>query len=69
MKLKKTNEEFKKSDYFLEWEIKEKHLGDLGSGNGVFMVTYPKTTRIDTLHFFLQRLNNNSTIDIGTYRR
>ena len=69
VKLKKTNEEFKKSDYFLEWEIKEKHFGDLGSGNGIFMVTFPKTTRIDTLHFFLHRLNNNSTIDIGTYRR
>ncbi|MFN7774547.1 hypothetical protein [Flavobacterium sp.] len=68
VRLKKTNEKFTKSDYFLEWELKEKHLGDLGSGNGVFMVTYPKTTRIDTLHFLLHRLDNDSTIDIGTWR-
>lgn len=67
LRLKKTNKEFKKSDYFLEWEIKEKHFGDLGSGNGVFMTAYPKTTRIDTLHFLLRRVNNNSIIDIGTF--
>jgi hypothetical protein len=67
LKLKKTSEEFKKSDYFLEWKIEEKYFGDLGSGNGVFMVTYPKTTRIDTLHFLLHRVNNDSTIGIGTF--
>ena len=67
VKLKKTREGFKKSDYFLKWEIKEKLLGDLGSGNGVFILTYPKATKIDTLHFFLHRLNDDSIIDIGTF--
>ncbi len=67
LRLKKTNKEFKKSEYFLEWEIKEKKLGDLGSGNGVFMIEYPKAIKIDTLHFLLHRVNNDSTIDIGTF--
>ncbi|MFN1217845.1 hypothetical protein ACKW6Q_12830 [Chryseobacterium kwangjuense] len=67
LKLKKTNEEFKKNNYFLEWKIEEKHFGDLASGNGVFIMRYPNTTKIDTLHFLLNRLNNNSTTDIGTF--
>lgn len=67
LKLKKTSNEFNKSEYFLEWKIEEKHFGDLASGNGVFMVRCPKTTRIDTLHFFLHRINDNSIIDIGTF--
>ncbi|MFH6969199.1 hypothetical protein [Flavobacterium sp. FlaQc-28] len=67
LKLKKINKEFKKSEYFLEWKIEEKHFGNLGSGNGVFMIAFPKTTRIDTLHFLLHKVNDNSTIDIGTF--
>ncbi|KRD05405.1 hypothetical protein ASE21_20830 [Flavobacterium sp. Root901] len=67
LKLKKTNTKFKKSEYFLEWKIKEKHFGYVGSGNGVFMIAFPKTTRIDTLHFLLHKVKDNSTIDIGTF--
>lgn len=67
LKLKKTSKEFKKSEYLLEWKIEEKHFGDLGSGNGVFMIRYPKNTKIDTLHFLLHKVNDNSTIDIGTF--
>ncbi|KAF2511369.1 hypothetical protein EYY60_08025 [Flavobacterium zhairuonense] len=67
LKLKKASKEFKKSEYLLEWKIVEKHFGNLGSGNGVFMVTFPKTTRIDTLHFLLHKVKDNSTIDIGTF--
>lgn len=67
LKLKKINKEFKKSEYFLEWNIEEKHFGNLGSGNGVFMIAFPKTTKIDTLHFLLHKVNDNSTIDLGTF--
>ena len=67
LKLKKISKEFKKSEYLLEWKIEEKHFGNLGSGNGVFMVRYPKTTKIDTLHFLLHKVNDNSTVDIGTF--
>ncbi|MEA9414168.1 hypothetical protein [Flavobacterium sp. PL02] len=67
LKLKKTSKEFKKSEYFLEWKIEEKHFGNLGSGNGVFMIRYPKNTKIDTLHFLLHKANDKSTIDIGTF--
>lgn len=67
LKLKKTSREFKKSEYFLKWKIEEKHFGNLGSGNGVFMIRYPKNTKIDTLHFLLHKANDKSTIDIGTF--
>lgn len=67
LKLKKTSKEFKKSEYFLEWKIEEKHFGNLGSGNGVFMIRYAKNTKIDTLHFLLHKVNDKSTIDIGTF--
>lgn len=67
LKLKKTSKEFKKSEYFLEWKIEEKRFGNLGSGNGVFMIRYPKNTKIDTLHFLLHKANDKSTIDIGTF--
>jgi len=67
LKLKKTQKDLKKSDYFLDWTIVEKHYGDLGSGNGVFMVRYPKNDKKDTLHFLLHRMSNDSIIDIGTF--
>jgi hypothetical protein len=67
LKLKKTIKQFKKSEYLLEWKIEEKHFGNLGSGNGVFMIRYPKNTKIDTLHFVLHKVNDKSTIDIGTF--
>ncbi|MEN2413178.1 hypothetical protein [Flavobacterium mesophilum] len=63
----KTSKEFKKSEYFLEWKIEEKHFGYLGSGNGVFMLSFPKTSRIDTLHFLLHKVKDNSIFDIGTF--
>lgn len=67
LKLKKSSKEFKKSEYFLEWKIEEKHFGNLGSGNGMYMIRYPKNTKIDTLHFLLHQANDKSTIDIGTF--
>ena len=67
LRLKNTQKEFKKDNYFLEWRIEEKHFGNLGSGNGVFMVRYPKNEKIDTLHFILHRISNESIIDLGTF--
>lgn len=67
LKLKETSKEFKKIKYLLEWKIEEKHFGNLGSGNGVFIIRYPKNTKIDTLHFLLHKENDKSTIDIGTF--
>lgn len=67
LKLKKSSKEFKKSEYFLEWKIEEKHFGNLGSGNGVYMIRYPQNTKIDTLHFLLHQANDKTTIDIGTF--
>lgn len=67
LKLKKTNKEFRKIEYLLEWKIEEKHFGCLDSGNGVFMIAFPKTTRVDTLHFLLHKVKDNSIIDIGTF--
>jgi hypothetical protein len=67
LKLKKTQKGFEKDDYFLDWKITEKHYGDLGSGNGVFMVRYAKNDKIDTLHFVLQKMSSDSMIDIGTF--
>jgi len=63
----KTQKDFEKSNYFLDWKIEEKHYGDLGSGNGVFMVRYPKNDKIDTLHFSLRRISDDSIVDIGTF--
>lgn len=67
LKLKNTQKDFEKSNYFLDWRIEENHYGDLGSGNGVFMVRYSKNDKIDTLHFFLHKMSNESIIDIGTF--
>lgn len=67
LRLKETNKEFKKDNYFLEWKIEEKKYGDLASGNGVFMVRYPKDDEKDTLHFLLRKTHSDSAIDIGTF--
>jgi hypothetical protein len=67
LRLKRTNNAFEKRNYLLDWRIEEKVYGDLGSGNGVFMVRYPKNSKIDTLHFLLHRSSNDSVIDIGTF--
>lgn len=63
----KTQTDFKKSDYFLNWKIVEEHYGDLASGNGVFLVRYSINDRVDTLHFLLHRMSTDSIIDIGTF--
>lgn len=67
LKLKETQKDFKKSDYFLDWRMAEKHYGDLGTANGVFRVRYSKNDKIDTLHFLLHRMSNDSIVDIGTF--
>lgn len=67
LRLKDPIENFKKNNYFLEWRMEEKHLGDLASGNGVFMLRYPQNYKIDTLHLFLYKMPNDSAIDIGTF--
>ena len=67
LRLKKTRKDFVERDYLLKWKIEEKHYGTLGSGNGVFMVDYPKNDRLDTLHFILHRESPDSIINIGTF--
>lgn len=31
------------------------------------MVRYPKSDKLDTLHFFLHKMSDGSIIDIGTF--
>ena len=67
LRLKKTQKDFEKSNYFLDWRIEERHYGDLGSGNEVFMVRYPESNKIDTLHFLLHKISDDSIIDLGAF--
>ena len=57
-----------KESYLLDWKITEKKYGTLGYGNGVFILRYANKDMIDTLHFQIQRLTDQSIIDIGRFK-
>lgn len=67
LKIKDLPKDFQKSDYLLNWSIKEKHLGNLASGNGVFILDYSRNEAVDTLSFQIHVVTKDSLIDIGTF--
>lgn len=67
LKLKDSVDVSKMGNYLVDWEISEKKIGYLGTGNRVYILFFNPKDKIDTLQFSLHNKTNNSTLNIGTY--